>query len=354
MFISKLKIHNFRNIQNKEFLFHKKINVFHGDNGVGKTSILESIHYLSSGKSFRKGTYKNLINFNSDELTVYLETQDIDRHNTFAVNKNKSNQWKGKIDERKTSKQSEITNLLPVISIDPEIYRLVDYGPIYRRNFLDWLVFHVKHDYLSLWKKTYRCIKQLNILYKNKKMSDEVEFWEGSFIKYSEEITKIRKYFFNLLQPGILSLLKTIQPEIHNLTLSFIQGWSEEFSLKHQLMLDRQKNFKFGTLQHGPHKTDIRILIANHPASHTLSRGQKKTLSIVFHMAYIQVLVSNGINPVLCLDDFDAELDDEILQKVAGFFKATGLQIFITSVQKNKIQQAFSEAQMFHVKHDNV
>ena len=263
MFISKLKIYNFRNIDEKEFLFENKINIFYGENGVGKTSILESIHYLSSGKSFRKGNFRNLINFNSNDLTVSLEAQEGEAFFSFAVNKTKFNQWKGKINGNSTLKQSEITTLLPVVSIDPEIYRLVDYGPVYRRNFLDWLVFHVKHDYLSLWKKTYRCIKQLNILYKIKASHEELTFWEGNFIKYSEELTNIRKYYFDLLLPDINSLLKTIQPELETMSLSFKRGWPENTTLKEQLAMDRGKNLKFGVLQHGPHKTDIRINISN-------------------------------------------------------------------------------------------
>ena len=352
MFISKLKIHNFRNIKNKEFSFKRRINVFYGENGVGKTSILESIYFLSSGKSFRKGNYKNLINFDSDDLTVFLETFDTNKRYSFAINKKKSNQWKGKINETSTKKQSEITNLLPIVSIDPEIYRLVDYGPIYRRNFLDWLVFHVKHDYLSLWKKTYRCVKQLNILYKNKIHTDELFFWEDNFIKYSEEITEVRKSFFNVLKPNICFLFYSIQSDVDNLSLKFKQGWPEDVSLKTQLELDRQRNFKFGALQHGPHKTDIGINIFNQLATHTLSRGQKKTLAIVFYMAYINVLTANNINPILCLDDLDAELDAEKLRSVADFFNSTELQVFITSVQKNIIEEVFPEAEMFHVKHN--
>lgn len=351
MFISKLKIYNFRNIQEKEFIFKKKVNIFFGENGVGKTSILEAIHYLSSGKSFRKGNFKNLINFSANDFTVFVEAFDSQKTFTFAVNKTKNNQWKGKIKGKKTFRQSEITTLLPVVSIDPEIYRLVDHGPIYRRNFLDWLVFHVKHDYLSLWKKTYKCIKQLNVLYKQKASDHDLDFWEERFILYTEELTQVRTSFFELIKPEILHQINKIQPEVQKVSLAFKKGWPDNISLKEQLKLDRNNNIKFGVLQHGPHKTDIKITVANQTASHTLSRGQKKTLSIIFYMAYVKVLLSKEIQPVLCLDDFDAELDSTKLENIADFFKATDLQIFITSVLKDKVEKAFPDSQVFHVKH---
>ena len=123
-------------------------------------------------------------------------------------------------------------------------------------------------------------------------------------------------------------------------------------NIKLQLQLDREKNLKYGQLQHGPHKMDIKINCGKHQASQTLSRGQKKILSITFYMAFIDLLLkSTNKKPVLCLDDFDAELDKDKLKKAADFFNEKEMQIFITSVQKKIISRVFPDAEMFHVKH---
>ena len=351
MFINKLRLYNFRSTIEQEYIFKNNVNIFYGDNGVGKTSILEAIHFLSSGKSFRKGSFKNIINFNKEEITVYLECFLNDSNNVFSVNKHKSGKWNGKINQTKVYKQVEITNLLPVISIDPEVYRLVDFGPLYRRNYLDWLVFHVKHEYITLWKKVYKCIKQLNHLYKSKADVEEIMFWENSFVNYSEKLNAKRLEAFNGVRSNILKSSLYMQEEIPDLNLVYKKGWSNEFTLKEQLEKDRIKNILYGQLQHGPHKMDIKIQTGKYQASQTLSRGQKKILSIAFYMAYIEYLNKHNINPVLCLDDFDAEIDENKLIKAASFFNTTKTQIFITSVQKEKIQKAFPEADLFHVKH---
>lgn len=351
MFITKLKIHNLRNIINKEYSFENKINIFHGDNGVGKTSILEAIHLTSSGKSFRKSTIKSLINFDQKDLTIFIEALNGPAKRSFSINKNISGKFKAKINNKSIPKQSDITNLLPVISIDPEVYRLVDFGPQYRRNYLDWLVFHVKHDYIYLWKNTYKCIKQLNSLYKQKASESEIVFWEKNFISFSEQLTNIRVDFFNQVQLEIKNMSLLMQEELCNLSLVFKQGWSNDLSLKEQLHADKHKNRLYGQLQHGPHKMDISIKDGKQPANQTLSRGQKKLLSIIFYMAYIELLINKDIYPVLCLDDLDAELDSFKLSKAAEFFIGTNTQIFITSVLKDKILNAFPDAQMFHVKH---
>jgi len=351
MFITNLKIHNFRNLIAKEFTFNHLINVFYGSNGIGKTSILEAIYYLSSGKSFRKGSFKSLLNFNESDFSVYLECLIDNNKYTFSVNKNKNGTWKAKKNASAIYKQSDITNYLPIVSIDPDVYSLVDAGPVQRRNFLDWLVFHVKHDYLLLWKKTYKCIKQLNSLYKNKATFEEIDVWEKAFVKYSEELNIIRQDFFHQIKPIIMKLSTYMQPEIINLEISYKQGWSDDITLTTQLKKDRQKNLMYGQLQHGPHKMDIKVSTGHLQASQTLSRGQKKTLSITFYMAYIELLSINSVRPILCLDDFDAELDSTKLKKASKFFIDTGAQIFITSVNKDHISSVFPNAEMFHVEH---
>lgn len=356
MFINKLKIHDLRNLKNSEYVFNTRINIFHGQNGVGKTSILEAIYFLSSGKSFRKGNFKNLINFDAASLTIYIEcSENINsesQNHIIAVNKNKNGQWKGKQNNNKITKQSAITNLIPVIAIDPEVYRLVDFGPLYRRSFLDWLVFHVEHDYLVLWKKVHKCIKQLNTLYKHKASNSEIDLWEKSFLQFSVELNNTREKFFNEIKPKIIELSKYMQDEIKDLSVEYKKGWSEDLSLEQQLYQDREKNLKYGQLQHGPQKMDIKISTGKYQASQTLSRGQKKILSITFYMAYIDLLLKRtNKTPIICLDDFDAEIDKDKLCKAAAFFNQKETQIFITSVHRKKISHVFPESQLFHVKH---
>ncbi|MCF6288082.1 MAG: DNA replication and repair protein RecF [Proteobacteria bacterium] len=346
-FINKLKLYNFRNFKKKTFIFNKKINIFYGENGTGKTTILESIYYLSTGKSFRKSNYKNLINFKESLLTVYLESEN----NNISISKNNTGVWKGKLNNNNITKQSIITNIIPVVPIETEVYRLIDVGPIYRRNFLDWLVFHVKHDYLLLWKKTHKCIKQLNILYKNKAPQVEIDLWESNFIIFSEKLSQIRKEVFNKILPTILTLSEFMQSEIKDLSIIYKQGWNEKTSLKQQMEKDREKNLLYGKLQHGPQKMDIIIKANSKAAAQILSRGQKKILSISFYMAFIKFLNENQIQPIICLDDFDAELDDNKLKAAATFFNNINAQIFITSVQVEKIKKVFPNAQVFHVKH---
>lgn len=352
MHINRLIIHNFRNILNVEYSFKHKVSIFYGNNGVGKTSILEAIHFVSSGKSFRKSKSKSLIASNQDHFTVFLSLYTDNNSHSISVKKSNNGRWTSKINSSLNSKQSTITSLLPVISLDPDIYRLIDHGPSFRRNYLDWIVFHVKHDYLLLWKKVNKCIKQLNYLYKKKKTDETIALWEESFVLFSNQLNSIREHFFKQIEPIIYKLNHFMQEEVVNFKLVFKRGWSEGVSLQEQLRDDRERNLKFGQLHSGPHKMEISINIKGVPAAEILSRGQKKILSLTFYMAHIELLKNNSIDPIICLDDFDAEIDKHKLFKAADFFKKTQSQIFITSVDKNKINKVFPEAELFHVKHE--
>ena len=242
VFIKSLKISNFRNLIQKEFIFNKNINIFYGINGVGKTSILEAINFLSSGKSFRKGHYKSLINKESNDLTVFIQYNNDSYLNSISVNKHKTGKWKAKQNQSDIKKQSQLSIILPVVTIEPEVSQLIDLGPSVRRSFLDWLVFHVKHDYLILWKKVNKCVKQLNNLYKNKHVEAEIKVWEGVFIQLSEELNEIRLSYFNKIKPYIQELSKNMQEDINDLSLIYKQGWSEGLTFSEQMQQDKEKN----------------------------------------------------------------------------------------------------------------
>ncbi|MGJ8664609.1 MAG: AAA family ATPase, partial [Marinicella sp.] len=138
MYLNQLKINGFRCYDNIEIEFNQRINVFHGDNGAGKTSILEAIYYLSTGKSFRSKRAKNLINQVNHELTLFSAfTSDEGIKGQVGVSLDKGLKKKIKLNQRNVSNQSEIAHLIPVVSIDPDSYLFLDKPPQFRRSFLD-------------------------------------------------------------------------------------------------------------------------------------------------------------------------------------------------------------------------
>ncbi|VAW44180.1 DNA recombination and repair protein RecF [hydrothermal vent metagenome] len=355
MQLTQLKINGFRCYESLDLTFDQRINVFSGANGAGKTSVLEAIYFLSTGKSFRSKRSKNLINHNSNELTVFAQYNDKDKFkNKIGVSLNKALKKNIKFNSQKISNQSEIAHTLPVVSIDPDSYLFLDKPPQYRRSFLDWLVFHVKPEYLKIWSRVSRCQKQLNTLYKEKRQ-DQLGHWEKLYIEYADQLTEMRQAVFTELRDLIYIKVQLIIPELAELEISFYQGWSKENTLAEQIQKDREKNLVYGNLNQGVHKMDIKNSIIHKPAHENLSRGQKKLISIIYYLSYIELLSTQlKINPILCLDDMDAELDTEKTKILCDFIQNSSNQAFISTVDPNKLMALLKKTCLFHVEHNQI
>lgn len=355
MQINRLKITGFRCYENLDLTFNKRINVFSGANGSGKTSVLEAIYFLSTGKSFRSKRNKNLVGHDADMLTVFAEfTDSTTNKHKVGVSLTQLLKKQIKLDSQNIPNQSEIAHHLPVVSIDPDSYLFLDKPPQYRRSFLDWLVFHVKPDYLRIWSRVSRCQKQLNILFKENKL-DQLEHWQSLYIEYAEQLNQMRQSVFKQLTDLIYQNIAIIIPELKDLQLNFYQGWSKENTLSEQLIKDRDKNFLYGNLNQGVHKMDIRNTIQQKPAHEHLSRGQKKLISIIYYLSYID-LISNQLDssPILCLDDIDAELDTNKTQILCDYIQNSNNQAFISTVDSKKLMKILPDACLFHVEHRQV
>ncbi len=355
MFIKQLKINGFRCYETVDLVFNKQINVFYGNNGSGKTSVLEAVYWLSTGKSFRSKKNKVLVNHLLSEFTLFATFQNTTDKTTHALGAgfNKSSSKKTVRHNQDTvTNQSQIAHLLPVVSIDPDSYLFIDKSPHFRRSFLDWLVFHVKPQYLNIWTQTTRCHRQLNALFKSKQ-SEQLNQWQQQYITFGAQLNELRQEVFGLLDAKINQKIKQFIPELDGFKLVYFQGWNKDFSLQELLLKEQDKNLAYGNLYSGVHKMDIRCKVNSLDAQDILSRGQKKMISIMFYLSFIELLTeTTGLDPIVCLDDFDAELDVNKTNLLCEFINNTQNQVFISTVDVNKITSLFDDVGMFHVKHN--
>nr|WP_246172686.1 DNA replication and repair protein RecF [Marinicella rhabdoformis] len=344
-----MKLSAFRCFEQADFQFSPHINVLSGVNGVGKTSILEGIHFLSTGKSFRSAKASNLIKKGENTFTLFAHfTQDNNTH-SLGCQFNKPSHKILKLNNQLVKKQTDITSLLPVLSIDPNSYLFCDNSPQFRRSFLDWMVFHVKHDYLISWTKVLRCQKHINQLLKTKQ-TKELPLWLEQYCALSVDLNNQRLDVFKLFNSFFSSLCHQLIPKMPVTTLEFYPGWSDQYSLTEMLNLDWDKNLMYGQLRHGVHRMDIQIKSQNTLVKNIYSRGQKKMISLICYLSCLQVMDSISSNQsVLCLDDFDAELDHDNAAHFFDYLISLPNQILISTVEPNRYSD--KKVDMFHVKH---
>lgn len=349
MSIIKLRLSAFRCFEQADFHFSPEINILSGNNGMGKTSVLEAIHFISTGKSFRSPKSSSLIKEGEGAFTLFADIAQNNSQHTVGCQLTKSSQKTIKLNNQLIKKQTDVANLLPVLSIDPNSYLFCDNNPQFRRSFLDWMVFHVKHNYLQVWSKVMRCQKHINQLLKTKQ-SNELPVWLDQYTQLASDLNNQRIEVFHSFINNFRILCQKLAPDLLSTELHFYPGWSDQYSLEETLSNDLEKNLLYGLLRNGVHRMDIQIKCNGTLVKNIYSRGQKKMISLICYLSCLNVMdSSDNKSSILCLDDFDAELDAKNAAHFFEHLKSLNNQILISTVEPSRYQG--KDIKMFHVKH---
>lgn len=331
-----------------------QLNIVVGANGSGKTSLLESLFFLSNGRSFRTNDTKQLVNFDANSLLVVSEAcSDNDKVRRVALSYDKASSRVAKIDNKKIFTSSDLAKLLPSKFLSPTVGDLVTGSPKSRRKFMDWLMFHVEHRYLAEQKELNHVVAQRNALLRVSHSTQEA-FWRRALVELSEKLYGGTLVHFNGLKPYILSALAELLPGI-DVDISLYPGWNLAKGLADVLSSNLATEQRLGACRYGFHRRDIRANVNNRSASQSLSRGQLKLLAIALQIAQIRYLKTLlGTKCVVFIDDLLSELDVDNAENVVRELVNLEVQCFITSVNKSLIEITANNYQgrtkLFHVK----
>ncbi|MBE0505138.1 MAG: DNA replication/repair protein RecF [Marinospirillum sp.] len=360
MTIHRLQIKNFRNIPSAEIHPVEGINLFVGENGSGKTSLLEAIHLLSLVRSFRSKKLKSLIHHEAERFTVFAQIRMLDFSLASLGVQRGTQDDETEILFRgvRPSGVAELTSELPVQLINPDAFRLLEGSPRERRQFVDWGVFHVEHEFIYCWQRFQRALKQRNSLLRHGRIDTlQLQLWEKEIALNGEQITAYRQSYLDHLKPLFEVLLQRFL-EGQLLKLVFQRGWDKNISLAESLETSRSRDIEQGFTQSGPQRADIRISVDGRPAMDVLSRGQQKLVVSALKLAQGELLAVAGKKQcVYLIDDLPAELDKhhrsifcQVLEEQAG-------QVFITSVDEEALAYGWQQPEKnawFHVEHGQI
>ena len=374
MYISKLQIKNVRNLNDVALNDLSAVNVFTGDNGAGKTSVLEALHIASIGRSFRHQQIKPLLNYDSHFLRVYLECLD-DKgiSHKVGIERNHKNDYKIRINGQKAPNLASLSLLLPFIVIDSSSFNLLDGSSSERRKFLDWGVFHVEHQFYENWRNYSQILKQRNTLLRQKPNSYALlKAWDGQFADFSVAIEAARIRHLRSFATKFNTVLNSLDSDIqHNLSLIYKNGWGQKFiitdksevfaSLAKDKVLEVLKNNfdkdkKYQRTIDGAHRADIQIIQNKQLVKDTLSRGQKKTVVAALKLTQASLLAEqSSVKPIVLLDDMPSELDKNHLTSFFNYLNRCEYQQFITAVDVQSFDGITLEnPHMFHVEHGQI
>lgn len=347
MALSHLTIRGVRNLEPCELTPAAGINWFHGDNGAGKTSILEAIHVLARGRSFRATRLKGVIQHDQPALQVVVRR---DNGSRLGLERSRED-WRGRIDGRDTRRISEFAAALPLVLIEPDSHRLVDGGPDRRRSYLDWQLFHVEHDFLQTWQRYARLLRQRNAALKSGAGAPTLAALEAPMVVVAERINRSRSQQVADLSRVVDDLLQELRLRLPGrIQLRYRTGHPPDTDLAEALAEQRDSDRERGFTQRGPHRAELVLTSDGHPAAVELSRGQQKLLALTLLLAQLVVLGRAGDRqPLLLLDDPVSELDRGHLDQLLAWLRPRQLQCWITGTE------AWSHAdRLFHVEQGRV
>ena len=348
MLITNLKIKNFRNYKELNLNFDKKINIFYGHNAQGKTNIIESIFLCAIGKSFRTNKDKELIKFNEDFLNIEINYKKSDRDGKIKIDiSDKKDIYLNGI---KTKKLSELIGKINVVLFTPDDINILKDGPKMRRRFLDIMISQLRPNYIYCLNMYAKTLEQRNIYLKQIKFEnknpDMLDVWDLKLPEFGEKIFNYRKEFIEKIKNKINLIHKNITNNNEEIKIEYISDFNNKENFYSSLKENKKIDIMRGATTKGIHRDDFVIYLNNNNVSIYGSQGQNRTAILSLKMSELQVIKDEiGENPILLLDDFMSELDEE---RRNNFLSNIGdTQVFVTCTDILNINKI--ESNIFHV-----
>ena len=355
MQITRLNIERVRNLKTVALSELQPFNVFYGANGSGKTSILEAIHLLATGRSFRTHIPKHYILHDAQNAVVFAQSSS----EKIGMQKHINGEQVMKVNGDHIATQGQLAKLLPLQHIDPQSTDIIDQGAKPRRQLLDWLMFHVEPEFYHAWQYYSRALKQRNSLLKSQRhlSLESLEPWNKMLGEYGEILHSQRVAIVEQWNVFFQQDLHYLLPNL-SVELQYIAGFHTEHGLLHDLCIHHQKDVDRRYTEYGPHRADLRLKTPNGEADIVLSRGQKKLLIIALKLSQIAMLHACNKETVVLLDDLTAELDLAAQQRLIERLSQLGSQVFITTLEHESVQKHLHDLsishQLFHVENGRV
>jgi DNA replication and repair protein RecF len=347
MAISQLSLTDFRNLQSSTLDFNPRFNLICGDNGSGKTSLLEAIYVLCQAHSFRTHQIKQCI---AHDKNGFLLFGRFDSHKAGLAKNDKKLEIH--VNGESIKRRSELVRKAPISVVNTDSFLLIDGAPQKRRAFIDWCMFHVEPDYAENWRMFQHALRQRNRLLKSRQDLRLLDYWDQHLIEPAMILSAMRKKYCTHLQTlvevELREILSGISPE-----LEYQPGWPDGLSLADAIKGNRERDIRSGFTNAGIHRDDLRIMLEGRNASEVLSRGQSKRMCLALLLATLKVVSKSRENSIIMLiDDLNSELDAAAQNIVYQQFINMDLQMFISNID-SAVPEALSEKEfkLFHVEH---
>ncbi len=343
MKLQTLSLRQFRNLNDVNLSFSNHINVFYGDNGQGKTNLIESIVFLSSARSFRVRNDRVLIehdeNFARIEAKMDAKGKDYD---LLAVISEDGKYFE--VNQVSMARLSEFIGYCNVVLFNPDDLNLFITSPGVRRREFDYELGKISPEYLKKLNRAQHLLKERNSYLKEENIDElYLDILTQKLIEVSAEVIEYRKKFVDALNPHLeeyFAMISKMDEKVGMQYQSAIDLEQEDFiqSLEDIFSSSLQRDRKFGMTHRGFHREDILFIMDDQAVSELASQGQRRLIVLAYKMALTKLIHElSGEYPILCLDDLFSELDEQRRYEVLKVLPDE-MQVFISTTDLSFLQ----------------
>ncbi len=349
MYLKSLSLISFKNFDQADFEFSSRINCFVGNNGVGKTNLLDGIHYLSLCKSFFNSVDTQNIRHNENFFVIqgnYIRKGDEEKIYC-GVKRNTKKQFRR--NRKDYNRLSDHIGFIPVVMVSPGDSVLITGGSEERRRFMNGVISQYDRQYLEDMIAYNHALTQRNVLLKDfarKKYVDldALYIWTEQMIGPGERIHKVRRSFIDNIIPIFRRYHEFLSLGREEVDLTYdSQLNGEDFRSLLEDAVEKDRVLQYSTC--GIHKDDLTLNLGKHSMKRSGSQGQQKTYLVALKLAQLEFIKElNGFHPILLLDDIFDKLDQSRVEQIIRLVSENNFgQIFITDTSKDRLNIILNE-----------
>jgi DNA replication and repair protein RecF len=355
MYLQRLTVSNFKNYEEASLQFSDKINCFIGDNGAGKTNLLDAIHYLSFCKSYFNPVDMQNIRHHEDFFSIhgsYLRNGD--STDTISCVQKTEQRKIFKRNQKEYDRLADHIGLYPLVMVSPYDRDLINEGSDVRRRYLDGVISQFDKLYLDNLINYNKALAQRNALLK--KFADTGSFnssmldiWDRQLTDYGHKIHEKRSGFLKDFIPIFQHYFNFISDGKETVAIKYIsQLFDRELDQLLAVTVDKDRQARFTT--QGIHKDDLELIISGFPLKKFGSQGQQKSFVIAIKLAQFDYTRNiKGFKPVLLFDDIFDKLDEKRVHQIIRLVSENSFgQVFISDTQRSRIERLFEEVDIDH------
>ncbi|MGF1614053.1 MAG: DNA replication/repair protein RecF [Gammaproteobacteria bacterium] len=349
----RLEIRNLRILRTLSISPSPSLNLFVGPNGSGKTSVLEGIHLLGLGRSFRTRYIREAVARDGGELLAFGEV-GLDDGRTVRIGVERQRTGRRiRIDGQDVCAASELARTMPLFMLTPHGQWLLAEGAEQRRRLMDWTLFHVEPSYLTVLQRYHHVLRQRNAQLKQPKVA-ELTAWNQQLGQSGEVVHSFRQHYLSQLAPRLEAILGDLLAT--PIELAYTPGWDARSTL-HTALTDATTEDRFrGYTTVGPHRADLQFRIGTSPAHRLLSRGETKLLVLGFLLAQVDCVIDSvSKTPIVLIDDLPSELDALSRHRFMRSLAQRKAQTFFTALPDSPIDTScWPDARIFPIRHGQI